>query len=269
MNNANQESRIENRELKREAIYLYCIADGNEKVNFGEIGIDGSEVYALPYQEISAIVHNCESRPYESKDRDIVKNWVMTHQNVVDCAWQKFGAVLPLAFDTIIIGEEDIDPKENMRKWLQKDYQNLKEKLNKVKGKAEYGVQVLWSPKVIVERIAQNTTEIKNLKEELKSKPPGTAYMYEEKIKNVLRKEMEKKADEYFKDFYTRIKKEVFDIRIEKTKKVDENLQMIMNLSCLVANENVEKLGNVLEEIKKEDGLIIRFTGPWPPYSFV
>lgn len=251
-----------------DGIYLYCIADGNEKVSLGEIGIDGSNVYTLPYQEISAVVHNCEPQPYESEDKDIVKGWVMTHQKVVDYAWQRFGTVLPLAFDTIIIGEEGIDPKENMKKWLQKDYQNLKERLNKVKGKEEYGVQILWDPKVMVERIAEDSPEIKNLKEELKSKPPGTAYMYEEKIKNLLRKEMEKKADEYFKDFYARIKKEVFDIHIDKAKKVDENLQMIMNLSCLVVKENVKRLGEVLEKIKKENGLIVRFTGPWPPYSF-
>ncbi|MBU1599621.1 GvpL/GvpF family gas vesicle protein [bacterium] len=252
-----------------QGIYLYCIADGNEKVSLGKIGIDNSEVYTLPYQEISAIVHNCESRPYESEDKDVVKDWLMTHQKVVDFAWQKFNTVLPLAFDTIIIGEEGIDPKENMKKWLQKDYEKLKEKLNKVKGKAEYGIQVLWNPNVIVERIAQDIPEIKNLKEELKSKPPGTTYMYEEKIKNLLRKEMEKKANEYFKDFYARIKKEVDDIHIEKTKKVDENLQMLMNLSCLVVKENVERLGEVLEEIKKESGFVIRFTGRWPPYSFV
>jgi len=251
-----------------DSLYLYCIVNGNKKIALGKVGIDGSKVYTLAYQEISVVVHNCESRPYESEDKDKVKDWVITHQKVVDCAWQKFGAILPLAFDTIIIGEEDRGSEENMKEWLQKDYGKLREKLNKVKGKAEYGIQILWNPEVIAEGIIQSTAEIKNLKEEIKSKSPGTAYMYEEKIKNLLRNEMEEKADEYFKDFYTRIKKEVFDIHIDKTKKVDDNKQMIMNLSCLVVQENVERVGKVLEEIKEEKGFIVRFTGPWPPYSF-
>jgi len=85
----------------------------------------------------------------------------------------------------------------------------------------------------MVERIAQDTPEIKNLKEELKSKPPGTAYMYEQKLKNLLRREMEKKADGYFKDFYARIKKEVFDVCIGKVKKGEDNLQMLMNLRSI------------------------------------
>ena len=250
-------------------IYLYCIADGNEKVSLGKIGIDNGEVCTFPYEDISAIVHDCESQPYESEDAEKVKNWVIAHQKVVDCAWQRFGTVLPFAFDTIIIGQEGLDSKISMEKWLQKDYQNLKEKLNKVRGKAEYGVQILWDPEVMVERIAQDAPEIRNLKEELKSKPSGTAYMYEEKIKSLLRREMEKKADEYFKDFYARIKEGVFDICIGKTKKVEDNLQMLLNLSCLVTKGNVKRLGLILEEIEKEDGVVVRFTGPWPPYSFV
>jgi len=248
--------------------YLYCIADSNEKISLGKIGIEGSEVYTLPFGQLCAVVHNCQAQAYESEDRDRVKSWIITHQKVVDSVWQRVETVLPLAFDTIIIGEEGIDPEENMKNWLEKDYQNLKEKIDKVKSKAEYGIQILWDPKIIIENLASEVVEIKNLKQELQSKPPGTAYMYEEKIKNLLRKEMEKRADQYFKDFYGRIKNEVVDIHIDRTKKVDDNLQMLMNLSCLVVKKEVKRLGEVLEKIKEESGFSIRFTGPWPPYSF-
>jgi len=252
-----------------QGIYLYCIADGSKNTSLGNIGIEDSEVCALAYRDISAIVHNCQAHPYESEDADEVKNWVITHQDVVDRAWHMFGTVLPLVFDTIIIGDEGADPKENMIKWLQKDYEKLREKLNKVKGKAEYGVQVLWDPEVIVELIARDTPEIADLREQLKSKPPGTAYMYEQKMKNLLRGEMEKKADEYFNEFYARIKKEVLDVSIGKVRKGEDNLQMLMNLSCMVVTGGVKKLGLILEEIENEKGFVVRFTGPWPLYSFV
>ncbi|MDP8215004.1 MAG: GvpL/GvpF family gas vesicle protein [Candidatus Euphemobacter frigidus] len=251
------------------SLYLYCIAGGNEKINLGPIGIEGGRVYSIPHREVSAIVHDCEARPYESGEAEKVKNWVMIHQQVVDTAWERFGTVLPMSFDTLIVGGEGIEPEENLKKWLQEDYEKLREKFSHVRGKAEYGVQILWDPRIMVDKIAENSPEIRNLKEEVKSKSPGVAYMYEQKVKNLLRREMENKADEYFKDFYQRIKKEVFDIHIDKTKKGDnEQLQMIMNLSCLVSGEKVEKLGDVLEGINREEGLHIRFTGPWPPYSF-
>lgn len=257
-------------EIIEQGIYLYCIADGAKETSLGNIGIDNNEVYAIPYRGISLIVHRCNAMVYKSEDKERVKGWILSHQKVVDIACEKFDTVLPLGFDTIIKGESEkgISPEQNAQNWLKNDYDSLKEKLDKVRNKAEYGIQVSWDPKIIADKITNSVDEIKKLSEEIKLKGIGTAYMYEQKIKNLLRKEMEKMADEYFKDFYARIKKEVFDIRIDKTKKVDENLQMLMNLSCLVVKENVQGLGQILEEIKKEDGFHIRFTGPWPPYSF-
>jgi hypothetical protein len=59
-------------------------------------------------------------------------------------------------------------------------------------------------------------------------------------------------------------------IKIEKIKKsAEKEKKMLMNCSCLVSDENYTKLGDVLETIEKEYGLSVRFTGPWPVYSFV
>ncbi|HCX90803.1 MAG TPA: gas vesicle protein GvpFL, partial [Deltaproteobacteria bacterium] len=134
-----------------EARYLYCIVDSAERVNFGNIGIEGSEVYTIPYQDLCAVVHNCLSEPYKSEDNEVVKKWAMVHQKVIDTAWERFGTVLPLGFDTIIKGEEGIAPDENMKKWLKDDYENLRQKLAKLKDRAEFGVQVFWDPKIISE----------------------------------------------------------------------------------------------------------------------
>jgi hypothetical protein len=152
---------------------------------------------------------------------------------------------------------------------------NLKKKMDKIRGKAEYGVQIFWDPKFIVEEIVKADEEIGNLNQDIKSKPKGMAYMFKYKLENLLKKEMEKKADLCFKDFYARIRKCVDEIRVEKTKKIsagsigDEKNQMLMNLSCLIDKEKSERLGEELEKINKEEGFGVRFTGPWPPYSFV
>jgi hypothetical protein len=42
-----------------------------------------------------------------------------------------------------------------------------------------------------------------------------------------------------------------------------------MNLSCLVDGDKSKDLGEELEAIDKMEGFSVRFTGPWPPYSFV
>jgi len=252
-----------------EARYLYCIVDSAEKINFGNIGIEDSEVYTIPCQDLCAVVHNCLPEPYKSEDQEKMKSWITAHEKVVEVAWERFGTVLPLGFDTIIKGEKGIAPDENMKKWLKDDYENLRQKLGKLKDRAEFGVQVFWDPKIISEGLIETTPEIKKLSEEIKSKSKGLAYMYKQKLENLLKKEMEKEADRYFKDFYEQIRRCVDQIKVEKTKKLEEDKQMLLNLSCLIFKGKSKTLGEELEKIEHLKGFSVRFTGPWPPYSFV
>lgn len=254
---------------KEKGIYLYCVADAGESASLGEIGIERSEVYTIGYGDICAVVHACPAEPYKSDDQEVVKAWVLTHQKVLDAAWEKWGTILPLGFDTIIRAEAGSDAEQNTRNWLKEDYESLKKKMEKVRGKAEYGVQVFWDPKVIAQNLTETSPEIKRLDEEIRSKSRGLAYMYRQRLENLLKKEMEVKADQCFKDFYGRIKNHVDDIRVEKTKKAEQGSQMIMNLSCLVYVNKYKELGEELDEINKMEGFTVRFTGPWPPYSFV
>ena len=250
--------------------YLYCIADSSEAVSLGNVGIEENEVYSIPYKDLCAIVHNCPARPYESEDKEIVKGWVLSHQKVVDAAWEKLGTLIPIGFDTIIQGNAAIEPEENMKKWLGDDYDNLKAKMEKIRGRAEYGVQLFWDRKTMAEKISDESPEIKALNEEIKSKPKGVAYMYRQKLEALLRKEIEDRADRYFKEFYGKIAPHAVDIHVEKTKKTeDEDKQMLLNLSCLLPKKGSKGLGEALEKIDALEGFSVRYTGPWPPYSFV
>jgi len=252
-----------------EARYLYCIAEGNKEINFGDIGIEGNRVYTIYCRDLCAVVHDCMQEPYKSEDKKKVQSWLTAHAKVVEVAWEKFGTVLPLGFDTIIKGEEGIAPDENMKKWLKDDYENLRQKLGKIKDRAEYGVQISWYPKVIGEKLIENDPEIKKLSEDIKSKPKGLAYMYKKKLESLLKKEIETEADRYFKDFYEQIKRCSNEIKVEKTRKLEEDKQMLLNLSCLLFKEKSKILGDELEKINNMEGFFVRFTGPWPPYSFV
>ena len=249
--------------------YLYCVVETSGKMSFGKIGIEDNEVYTIPYEELSAVVHNCPAEPYKSEDNEIMKNWMMVHQSVIDQASERFGTVLPLGFDTIIQGNKTTSPEENMKNWLKQDYDNLKRKIEKISGKAEYGVQVFWDPKIIAKNVIEESPEIKKLNEEIKSKPKGLAYMYKHKLEDLIKKEMEGKADQDFKEFFERIKPYADDLKVEKTKKAEDEKQMLMNLSCLLPKEASKKLGDELEKIGDIEGYSVRFTGPWPPYSFV
>jgi len=255
--------------VEEQGRYVYCVANAGEEISLGKIGIEEHEVYAIPYKDVCAVVHNCPAQPYHSDDQEMVKSWVMTHQKVVDAACERWGTVLPLSFDTIIRGEAEKSAEQNVKDWLKQEYEEFKRRIQKVRGRAEYGVQVFWEPEVIAQSLTWTSPEIRNLEEEIKTKPKGLAYMYRQKLGNLIKREMETKADECFKDFYSRIRKYTDDVRVEKTKKAEPGLQMIMNLSCLVYRDRYSELGEELDKINRMRSFAVRFTGPWPPYSFV
>jgi len=255
--------------VEEEGKYVYCVADARETKSLGKIGIEGHKVHTIPHKDICAVVHSCPAQPYQSDDQEVVEAWVMTHQKVIDAAWERWSTVLPLSFDTIIRGEAEKSAEQNVKDWLKQEYEDIKRRIEKVRGKAEYGVQVFWEPKVIAQSLTSTSPEIKRLAEEIKTKPKGLAYMYRQRLENLMKHEMETKADEYFKDFYGRIRKYTDDVRVEKTKKAEPGSQMIMSLSCLVYRDRYTELGEELEKINRRRGFTVRFTGPWPPYSFV
>ena len=252
-----------------EGRYVYCIAGDSQIIHLGKIGIGENEVYTIPHQDISAVVHDCSSMPYESEDKELVKKWIIAHEKVIEAVQKKSGTVLPFGFDTIIKADDEENAEEKVKDWLKEDYQRLKEKVDKVKGKAEYAVQISWDAKIIAKELIEKDEELKKLDEEIKSKPKGAAYMYKQKLEKLLKQKLEGEADRCFKKFYGKIKTCIDEIKVEKLKKEEESRQMLMNLSCLGNKKDVKALGDELEKIRNIKGFFVHFTGPWPPYSFV
>ena len=250
------------------AIYVYCIARAKSNRVFGPIGMDGREVYTLRDNRICAVVHDCQARPYESDVPETVEGWVLAHQLVVQEATGVFGEVLPMAFNMIVRGSADRGATENLRTWLAGRQDCLIRMLEKVTGKAEYGVQIFWNRQRVAEKLLQNDAKLRSMRDEAIIKPKGIAYMLQQKLARLTREAVEIRASSYVEDFYARIRQCVNEVRVDGLKKADGDEQMLLNLSCLM-EKGSPALGNVLEGIQEVEGVSVRFTGPWPAYSFV
>ncbi|MDP2953654.1 MAG: GvpL/GvpF family gas vesicle protein [Chloroflexota bacterium] len=251
-----------------EGRYIYCVVEGEHQDSLGKVGIEENEVFTIAGGGFSALAHVCPGLPYDSEDQETVKKWVVTHDEVVQMASKKYGVVIPMGFDTIVKGEDGEDAAKNVRDWLDEENEALKSKLERVEGKAEYGVQLFWSPEYEGKQIILESEELMDLSRKIESGPKGSAYMYRQRLERELKKKLEEKATEYFNKFYDSIRGCVDDIRVERTKKSEE-LQMLANFSCLATPGQSERLGEELEKIESAEGFSARFTGPWPPYSFV
>lgn len=253
----------------RHGRYVYCVAAARAAAGLGPIGITGSQVRALACDDIAALVHDCPAEPYQSADRAIVQEWVLAHQRVVDAAWDKFGTVLPFTFDTIVQGETGAEADGAVVRWLLEEHDVLKRRLDQLEGRAEYGVQVLWETAIILDELSRADPAVVQLTAELQTKQAGTAYLYRQRLDSLLRQGTLERARACYTELYERIRPYVDDVRVGKTRKAEAGCQMIMNLSCLVHRDNYGRLGRELDGISHQPGFSVRFTGPWPPYSFV
>jgi len=254
--------------VKQDGLYVYCVARGKDHYPLGPIGLDGQRVYTVASGDICAVVHDRQAEAYQSEDPETVEGWVLTHQKVVAAATEAFGTVLPLAFNMIVLGDENGGGAENLMAWLEEKRDRFTRLLEKLAGKAEYGVQVFWDPEVITTALIQNDPELRRLRDEARTKPKGLAYMLQQKLAKAARAALETRANRCVENFYTRIRACVEDIRVDRLKKTDNGTQMLLNLSCLM-DRSSGALGRVLDEIHKTEGVSVRFTGPWPPYNFV
>ena len=250
--------------------YIYGVAASTKAVSLGPIGIGGNEVHTIPYRGFCAIVHDCPAEPYQSSNEETVKEWVRTHQGVLDEAQKELGTIIPMGFDTILQSKDDaVSPDQVVKDWLKEDSERLQFVMEKIEGRDEYGVQISYAHRVIAKQISEENQEIRKIREEMAAKSPGASYLYKQKVERTVKAEIEKLANNWFKDFYASVKRHCDDIVVEKTKKADRSKVMLLNLSCLVAREKVDYLGKELEKINDIEGFSVHFSGPWPPYSFV
>lgn len=250
-------------------LYLYCLAQGSEEEGWGKIGILGGEVQVIPTRGIVAVAQTCPPTPFSSEDKDILADWIRIHGEVVDRAWEKYQTVLPFSFNTIIAPADGGSARERLVTWLSAEEERFLAKLAQLGGKAEYGIQICWDPTVVATRITEKDSEVEKLRGMIACKPSGTAYLLTKQLQELIANRLEIAADAYFKDFYQRISSCAEDITVEKVKKEPPPRQMIANLSCLADEKDIRALGTQLEKIAGLPGIFVKFTGPWPPYSFV
>jgi hypothetical protein len=258
--------RIKNKS-KEEGIYIYCIVSSGENTSFGDIGLEENPVYTIPYKDISAVVHQCFAEPYETDEEERAKDWILTHQYIIDLATEHFDTVIPLRFDTIFRGND-----ATVVNWLREEYKHLKETLLKLKGKAEYGVNV-YIEKNYIQKMVEDNKEIAALKRSLEGRPKGSAYLLRKRIEKIVKTQKDVEICILANKLYKRIAELVDELRLEQNvrdlpEKWKESV-MILNLSCLVQKQRLKAIGDLLGEINRKHGFTVRFTGPWPPYSFV
>jgi hypothetical protein len=253
-----------------EGRYLYCVVDADDRTaaSLAESGVDGQTPFLIERDGLGAVVHDCDA-PYESNDPGTVREWLLDHQAVVDESGETFGTPLPFRFGTILKGND-----ERVREWLDEEAGRLRDALADFAGQWEYRIEVLREANALDDRLAAENDRLAELQERRRDASEGTAFLVEKQYERALREVRERRLREEAAALADRLA----DIASE-VETVDRSGSLLdddreaedahrSTLTVLAPEAREENLGDVLDEYAERPEVEIRFTGPWPPYSF-
>lgn len=247
-------------ELTATALYLYCVVPATDPMPvLSSPALDGGPVRAVRYEELAALAHACPPEPYQGSEEE-VRGWIAAHNAVVEEAWGCAGSVLPMSFDVIVRDDAERTAEANLVGWLAEHHAALRDRLQAVEGRAEVGVQILWNIESLITSVAIDA-------QAAEAPARGRAYFARQQLRRQLKEQLEPKAEADSRRYLEHLAALAEDVQVNKPRPV-KGRQMVLNLSLLVARAAVSRVGEYLEGVSREPGVEVRFTGPWPPYSF-
>jgi hypothetical protein len=258
-----------------EGRYLYCVVDVSEVsgVETGtaldESGVDGEVPYLVVEDGLGAVVQE-RSMAYTSTDETTVKRWLLQHQGVVDAAHERFGTPLPVRFDTILRGDDG-----QVAAWLGREASTLRPALERFAGHNEYRVEMSGDSDEFASDAASSDDRLDELQSERDEADSGTAFL---KSKQIDQRERSLAADRWqetaasLRETVERYAVDLQDIdrSVSSLEDADggDDADFESAVALLADEEAAEALGEELDEIAARPGIEIRYTGPWPPYTF-
>jgi len=122
---------------EEEAKYLYCVIPFSKEKSFGNIGVNNSEVYTIPYRDVAAVVSDSPMKDYE-----LTEDNTRRHEAVLRQVMEEH-TLVPVEFGTTIKNERIL------RRLLRKAYDPARECLKLVDNMVELGVKGILDKDIV------------------------------------------------------------------------------------------------------------------------
>ncbi|XVH31166.1 gas vesicle protein GvpL [Haloferacaceae archaeon DSL9] len=252
--------------------YLYCIvAVTDAEATLSTTGVDGEPIDVVVEDGLGAVVHRCDEL-YDSSDPQRIQRWLLQHQGVVDAAADAFGTPLPCRFDTIFTGGT-----ERIRSWLRSEEDDLRAALAALADKREYRIEVSYDGDRSEAELAETDERLASLSEQIEAASEGKGYLlqkqYESRLRELQRTDEAAIAERVTDAIDPHIAERV-DLGGRKLAALTEEMsddgtaEPVARFAVLARESDADELGDALDPIAAQSGVTIRFTGPWPPYTF-
>ncbi|MDD1701943.1 MAG: GvpL/GvpF family gas vesicle protein [Methanoregula sp.] len=244
-------SRTETRSKQRWR-YAYAIIPSRKEHTFGQIGLDGGNVYTIHYREIAAVVSDSATKTFE------VLDYGVTHQQALEKIMKEF-CVIPMSFGQTAT-EGDI------KMFLSRNYPKLKSYFAKLAGKTELGLKVTWKIDTTIKEIASSNVKIRAMKQQIAGKPLEKTYRQRLALGTKVAEELTKREEQIASEIFSRLGEISADSRMNK------NLsdEMVLNAAFLVDKTKEREFDALVNTLEQEYGekLLMKYVVA-PPFNFV
>ncbi|WP_181692587.1 gas vesicle protein GvpL [Natronomonas sp. LN261] len=252
--------------------YLYCLVDPTaaEGAEITARGVEDAPVYVVRERGVAAIVHDCE-RTYgtEPPDTDLLTQRVLRHQQVVDAASEVFGTPLPMRFNTVFEGGN-----AGVTGWIRDQYDRIRGGLCSFAGTREYRISLLWDPTSFEDGAEDRDGKLRKIQQRQRQAGTGKAFLLEKQYDKRLRELKSERRTEL-----TAALKRTVEPTARELQEQESNVspsetpdpadrEQIARVAVLADETDEAELGSRLDRLVERDGVSVRFTGPWPPYTF-
>lgn len=252
-------------------LYIFCITRKAKMNGFNIKGLNNQSVSCVDYKDIMALLHAVEGSVL-SENGDGLRNElmesVMKHHEVVEEAWGAFGTLIPMRFGSVIHGKDETDAIQNVRDWLERISGHIERRFDDLQDRAEYGIQIFWSKDSLMKKVFRNYSQIKHMEKKIAKISQEDAFAYKDRHKSLVNRYITKEIVLASRSLLDRVRPYLHNFQIEHINAEDDDKRMLLNISCLLSDEEISEIRQKLETIKKEEGYISCLSGPWPPYSF-
>src|SRR5690242_21724300 len=177
---------------QQEGRYVYGVIEAKDTANFGKIGIGGmgETVYTVHHGDVAAVVSKTPVFIF-----DPTRENALAHEHVIETV-MKTNTIIPMSFGTVFRTDDDI------REVLKSIYSSLKDVLNQMAGKLEFGLKVNWDRDQIIEDTKQEDEEIRQFHQEIIRKHLQSTYLARMQLGRMIDKALAERSIGYVREIY-------------------------------------------------------------------
>lgn len=261
------------------ALYLYCIGEAGTLAALLEGSLpapieDGGSLELLEKKGLAAVASHVPLKDYNEAalnahlaDAAWMALRAMRHERVVDY-FAKRASVVPLRFGVIYLDRAGVE------RMLAERSDELREAIERLGGREEWGVNVFCDRKALMEAIVLISPGLRELNTQAEQATPGQAYLVRKKMDSLrqseARAEVKRRVEQIERELGTQ-SEGTTRLRLLKDE-AGEHGELVGKLAFLVARERFEEFRRTAERVAGESldaGFRLELTGPWPAYNFV